>query len=50
MADVFSSFDVAIAEGYLNVASGDVEELTGKKGQSVRDFLLANKAVLIGQG
>ncbi|WP_420404169.1 SDR family oxidoreductase [Nisaea sp.] len=50
MADVFSSFDVAIAEGCLNVASGDVEELTGQKGQSVRDFLLANKAVLIGQG
>ena len=50
MADVFSSFDVAIAEGYLNVASGDLEELTGQKGQSVRDFLLANKAVLIGQG
>ena len=50
MPDVFSSFDVAIAEGYLNVASGDVEELTGQKGQLVRDFLLANKAVLIGQG
>jgi NAD(P)H dehydrogenase (quinone) len=50
MADVFSSFDVAIAKGNLDVASGDVKELTGQKGQSVRDFLLANKAVLTGQG
>lgn len=49
MADVFSSFDVAIAQGYLEVASDDVEALTGQKAQSVRDFLLANKAVLTGQ-
>lgn len=48
MADVFSSFDVAIAEGYLDVTTSDVEELTGRKPQSVRDFLLANKAALTG--
>ena len=50
MAGVFASFDVAIAEGYLNVATGDVQDLTGQKPQSVRDFLLANTPVLTGQG
>ena len=49
MADVFSSFDVAIAKGYLDVASDDVEELTGQKAQSVRDFLLASKSALTGK-
>lgn len=49
MADVFSSFDVAIARGNLDVVSDDVEKLTGQKPQSVRDFLLANKPTLAGQ-
>lgn len=49
MADVFSSFDVAIAKGHLDVASDDVEKLTGQKPQSVRDFLLAHKSALTGQ-
>jgi len=47
MARVFASFDTAMAEGYLNVATGDLEKLTGKPGQSVRDFLIANKAALL---
>ncbi|WP_026757535.1 SDR family oxidoreductase [Sediminimonas qiaohouensis] len=50
MADVFSSFDMAIAEGCLDVATSDVEELTGHEPQSVRDFLLANTAAVTGQG
>jgi NAD(P)H dehydrogenase (quinone) len=49
MANVFSSFDVTIAKGNLDVASDDVEALTGQKPQSVRDFLLANKPALTGQ-
>jgi len=49
MADVFSSFDVAIAKGNLDVASDDVEKLTGQKAQSVRDFLLANRPALTRQ-
>lgn len=49
MAKVFSSFDVAIARGNLDVASDDVEQLTGQKPQSVRDYLLANKPALTGQ-
>jgi len=48
VADVFSSFDVAIAKGYMDVASDDVEALTGQKAQSVRDFLLASKSALTG--
>ena len=49
MANVFSSFDVAIAKGNLDMASDDVEKLTGLRPQSVRDFLLANTPALTGQ-
>ena len=47
MARVFASFDEAIAQGYLDVASGDLETLTGQPGQSVRDFLTANRGALL---
>ena len=47
MANVFASFDEAIAQGYLNIASGDLEDLTGQAGQSVQDFLNENKAALL---
>ena len=47
MAVVFASFDTAIAQGYMDVASGDLEKLTGQAGQSARDFLIANKAALL---
>ena len=47
MARVFASFDEAIAQGYLDVASGDLESLTGRPGQSVADFLAANRAALL---
>ena len=47
MARVFVSFDQATAEGYLDVASDDLETLTGKSGQSVADFLTENRAVLL---
>jgi len=47
MARVFASFDEAIAQGYLDVASGDLETLTGQPGQSVRDFLMANRGALL---
>jgi len=47
MARVFASFDTAMAEDYLDVATGDLEKLTGKPGQSARDFLIANKAALM---
>lgn len=47
MAVVFASFDEAMAQGYMDVASNDLAELTGKPGQSVRDFLIENKAALL---
>jgi len=47
MARVFVSFDEASAQGYLDVASNDLNTLTGQPGQSVRDFLLANRAALL---
>lgn len=47
MAKVFASFDEAIAKDYLSVATDDLENLTGQSGQSVHDFLIANKAALL---
>ncbi|WP_370269456.1 SDR family oxidoreductase [Nioella sp.] len=47
MAKVFASFDEAIAMDYLSVATDDLENLTGQAGQSVGDFLNANKAALL---
>jgi len=47
MADVFASFDTAIAKGFLDVATNDLQELTGDAGQSARDFLIENKAVFL---
>lgn len=47
MARVFVSFDQAVAEGYLDVTTGDLEALTGRPAQSVRDFLLAHREALL---
>lgn len=47
MARVFVSFDQAIAEGHLDVVSDDLKGLTGEPGQSVREFLTANRAALV---
>ena len=50
MADVFSSFDVAIAKGFFAVKTSAVEDLTGQAPTSVRSFLLDNKAALLASG
>ena len=50
MADVFSSFDVAIAQGYFAPCTSAVEDLTGKAPTSVREFLTDNKAALLASG
>ena len=47
MATVFASFDEAFAQGFFDVTSGDLAELTGQPGQSVREFLTDNKAALL---
>ncbi len=50
MADVFSSFDVAIADGFFAVKTSAVEDLTGQAPTSVRTFLTDNKAALLASG
>ena len=47
MARVFASFDTAMAQGYTDVATGDLEKLTGTPGQSAHDFVIENKAALL---
>ena len=42
-AELFASFDTAVRIGHADVKS-QVEELTGKPPQSLRDFVVANKA------
>lgn len=42
------SFDTATREGDLALVTGDVEKLSGRRPQPLRDFVLANKAGLAG--
>lgn len=46
VVDLVVSFDVAIAQGYLEGVSTSVADLTGTPAQSVREFLTANRAAL----
>lgn len=46
-AELYASFDTAIAVGRFSEVSNGVEELTGRKPTSVADFLAANRAALI---
>ncbi|MCB2199441.1 SDR family oxidoreductase [bacterium] len=48
LAKLFTSFDEGIAQGYHELVTDVVESLTGKKPQTVRDFLSANKEALLG--
>ncbi|MFO0658724.1 MAG: SDR family oxidoreductase [Polyangiaceae bacterium] len=46
LAEVFASFDDAIAKGELSTVSAAVHELSGRKPTSVREFLSAHLAAL----
>lgn len=46
VAQLFATFDSATAKGQLANATDTVEKLTGKKPQSIREFLAANRAAL----
>lgn len=46
VAELIVSFDVAGAQGFLNLTTNTVEELTGRKPTSVRELLSANRAAL----
>jgi NAD(P)H dehydrogenase (quinone) len=47
LARVFVSFDEAMAQGYMDIVTDDLKTLTGRPGQSVREFLMAHKAALL---
>jgi NAD(P)H dehydrogenase (quinone) len=44
-SDDMVTFEQAIREGYFDILSGDVEKLLGRKPKSLRDVLLADKAM-----
>lgn len=46
LVDALLNFDQAVARGYQAIRSPAVEELTGRKPKSVREFLTENKAAL----
>jgi NAD(P)H dehydrogenase (quinone) len=48
VADLLLSFEVATAQGFVDEVSTAVTDLTGVAPQSVRDFLLAQRAALSG--
>ncbi|KKB11997.1 nucleoside-diphosphate sugar epimerase [Devosia geojensis] len=48
MADVMVSFDVDAAQGYHAIVTDVVEQLSGRKPQSLESFLEANRTVLAG--
>jgi NAD(P)H dehydrogenase (quinone) len=47
IAEVVASFDVAIANGELARTTNAVEELTGKKPQSLRELMTAHRAAFL---
>lgn len=47
VAEVFASFDTAIAQGKLGPASTTVEDLSGVKPTSITDFLTVHKGALV---
>jgi len=47
LAELIASFDVSIARGELERVTDSVEKLTGKKPQSLREFMLASRAAFL---
>lgn len=47
VAEVVASFDVAIANGQLERTTNSVEELTGRKPRSLREFMTAHRAAFL---
>ncbi|TQF10554.1 SDR family oxidoreductase [Myxococcus llanfairpwllgwyngyllgogerychwyrndrobwllllantysiliogogogochensis] len=50
LAEVYASFDVAVAEGRMGEATGSVAELTGKAPTSVASFLTSHRETLKAAG
>ncbi len=47
VAEIMASFDVSIANGELETVTDAVEILTGKKPQSIREFIAANREAFL---
>ena len=47
VAELLASFDDAVAKGTLAIQSDDFVRLTDQPAQSVKDFLIANRAALM---
>jgi NAD(P)H dehydrogenase (quinone) len=47
LAETYASLDTAIAENTFQAVTNDFEALTGRKPESIRDFLAAHKAALL---
>lgn len=47
IAELYATFDVGTAQGYLANTADTVQRLTGRAPQSVRDFLVAHKQALV---
>ena len=47
LAEAYASFDQGMAEGFCDVVSSTVEELTGRKPTPVAEFLVANRESLL---
>ena len=48
IAELYATFDVGVAQGYLATPSDTVRSFTGRAPQSVRDYLIAHKQALLG--
>ena len=47
VAEAYATFDVAIAQGEFDAVSSAVEDLTGRKPQSIAEFLTAHRDALL---
>ena len=47
VAEAYATFDVAIAQGEFAAVSSAVEDLTGRKPQSIAEFLIAHRDALL---
>jgi NAD(P)H dehydrogenase (quinone) len=47
VAEAYATFDTAIAQGEFDAVSSAVEDLTGRKPQSIGEFLSAHREALL---
>jgi NAD(P)H dehydrogenase (quinone) len=47
VAEAYATFDVAIAQGEFDAVSSAVEDLTGRRPQSIAEFLSAHRDAVL---